>query len=177
MERSPLPAGRAAAPSANPAPATNGCLGKPVTYCPCPTAMSYSHCPHSPSQLALQNPKLIYDLLFRAVRETFLTIAADPKRLGSPHRFPRRAAYLESENAAPPAPALSGSSRRIVPWTAHAGSPAASGSFCPRLFLRAGSESDSRNCSRPATAASSSSLPASFRLYDGRKLSTGSTTV
>lgn len=47
----------------------------------------YSHVvftlPHALSQLALQNPKLIYDLLFRAVRETLLTIAADPHRLGA----------------------------------------------------------------------------------------------
>jgi hypothetical protein len=39
--------------------------------------------PHALSQLALQNPKLIYDLLFRAVRETLLPIAADPSRLGA----------------------------------------------------------------------------------------------
>jgi Transposase zinc-binding domain len=33
--------------------------------------------------LALQNPRLIYDLLFRATSETLLTIAADPHRLGA----------------------------------------------------------------------------------------------
>jgi hypothetical protein len=33
--------------------------------------------------LALQNPKLIYDMLFRAASETLLTIAADPHRLGA----------------------------------------------------------------------------------------------
>ncbi len=36
---------RAAAPSASPAPATNGWPGKPGTYCPSRTAMSYSRCP------------------------------------------------------------------------------------------------------------------------------------
>jgi hypothetical protein len=49
--------------------------------------VQYSHVvftlPHALSQLALQNPKLVYDLLFRAVRETLLTIAADPTRLGA----------------------------------------------------------------------------------------------
>jgi hypothetical protein len=33
--------------------------------------------------LVLQNPKLIYDMLFRAASETLLTIAADPHRLGA----------------------------------------------------------------------------------------------
>jgi hypothetical protein len=33
--------------------------------------------------LALQNPRQIYSILFRAVSETLLTIAADPKRLGA----------------------------------------------------------------------------------------------
>jgi len=33
--------------------------------------------------LALQNPREIYNLLFRAAAETLLTIAADPKRLGA----------------------------------------------------------------------------------------------
>ncbi|MFZ1951345.1 MAG: IS91 family transposase, partial [Pseudolabrys sp.] len=39
--------------------------------------------PHELSPLALQNPRLVYSLLFRAVSETLLTIAADPRRLGA----------------------------------------------------------------------------------------------
>ncbi len=39
--------------------------------------------PDSVAQLALQNPRVIYNLLFRAVSETLLTIAADPKHLGA----------------------------------------------------------------------------------------------
>ena len=50
----------------------------PVPYCHVVFTL-----PHELSPLALQNPKLIYDLLFRAVRETLLTIAADPTRLGA----------------------------------------------------------------------------------------------
>jgi len=50
----------------------------PVPYCHVVFTI-----PHELSPLALQNPKLIYDLLFRAVRETLLVIAADPKRLGA----------------------------------------------------------------------------------------------
>jgi len=50
----------------------------PVPYCHVVFTL-----PHELSPLALQNPKLIYDLLFRAVRETLLVIAADPKRLGA----------------------------------------------------------------------------------------------
>src|SRR6202171_3454467 len=47
----------------------------------------YSHVvftlPGSLSPLVLQNPKLIYAILFRSVAETLLTIARDPHRLGA----------------------------------------------------------------------------------------------
>ena len=39
--------------------------------------------PHELSALALQNKKVIYDLLFRASAETLTEIAADPKHLGA----------------------------------------------------------------------------------------------
>lgn len=39
--------------------------------------------PDSLAQLALQNARVIYNLLFRAVSQTLLRIAADPKRLGA----------------------------------------------------------------------------------------------
>lgn len=39
--------------------------------------------PHDLSGLALQNKKLVYDLLFRATAETLIEIAADPKYLGA----------------------------------------------------------------------------------------------
>jgi hypothetical protein len=39
--------------------------------------------PHQFAPLALQNQKLLYDLLFQASAETLLTIAADPKHLGA----------------------------------------------------------------------------------------------
>jgi hypothetical protein len=39
--------------------------------------------PQQIASLALQNPRQIYSILFRAVSETLLTIAADPKRLGA----------------------------------------------------------------------------------------------
>jgi hypothetical protein len=47
----------------------------------------YSHVvftlPHELIALALQNPRVVYGLLFRAVSQTLLTIAADPKHLGA----------------------------------------------------------------------------------------------
>jgi len=47
----------------------------------------YSHVvftlPHELIPLALQNPRVVYGLLFRAVSQTLLTIAADPKYLGA----------------------------------------------------------------------------------------------
>src|SRR5215472_6362774 len=43
----------------------------------------YSHVtftlPHQLSRLALQNPRVLYNILFRAVAETLLSIAADPR--------------------------------------------------------------------------------------------------
>jgi hypothetical protein len=49
--------------------------------------VAYSHMvftlPKQLSAVALQNPVLVYGLLFKAVSETLLTMAADPKRLGA----------------------------------------------------------------------------------------------
>jgi predicted Zn-ribbon and HTH transcriptional regulator len=49
--------------------------------------VSYFHLvftiPHELSPIALQNKKLIYDLLFRSAAETLQTVAADPKHLGA----------------------------------------------------------------------------------------------
>jgi len=50
----------------------------PVSYCHMVFTL-----PQELSMLALQNPRLIYGILFRAVSETLLTIAADPRRLGA----------------------------------------------------------------------------------------------
>ncbi len=50
-------------------------------------AVAYVHVvftlPHHLCQLALQNKKVIYDLLFRASAETLLEVAADPQHLGA----------------------------------------------------------------------------------------------
>lgn len=49
--------------------------------------VSYSHViftlPHELIPLALQNPKLVYGIFFRAVSQALLTIAADPRHLGA----------------------------------------------------------------------------------------------
>ena len=49
--------------------------------------MPYSHVvftlPGELSDLALQNRRIVYNILFRAVSETLLTIAADPRHLGA----------------------------------------------------------------------------------------------
>jgi len=50
----------------------------PVPYCHVVFTL-----PQEISMLALQNQSLIYNILFRAVSETLLTIAADPRRLGA----------------------------------------------------------------------------------------------
>ena len=53
--------------------------------------------PHELAPLALQNKKIIYDLLFRISAETLLEIASDPRHLGAPDRFLQCAAHLGSE--------------------------------------------------------------------------------
>ena len=50
----------------------------PVPYCHVVFTL-----PQELSALALQNPRLIYGILFRAVSETLLTIAADRRHLGA----------------------------------------------------------------------------------------------
>jgi hypothetical protein len=50
----------------------------PVPYCHVVFTL-----PHELAPLALQNPRVVYRILFRAVAEALLEIAADPKRLGA----------------------------------------------------------------------------------------------
>ena len=50
----------------------------PVPYCHVVFTL-----PHQLAPLALQNPRVIYGILFRAVAESLLEMAADPKRLGA----------------------------------------------------------------------------------------------
>jgi hypothetical protein len=50
----------------------------PVPYCHVVFTL-----PHELAALALQNPRVIYGILFRAAAESLLEMAADPKRLGA----------------------------------------------------------------------------------------------
>jgi hypothetical protein len=50
----------------------------PVPYCHVVFTL-----PHELAPLALQNPRVVYGILFRAVAEALLEMAADPKRLGA----------------------------------------------------------------------------------------------
>ena len=50
----------------------------PVPYCHVVVTL-----PGQLTPLALQNPKLVYNMLFQAAAEALLTIAADPKRMGA----------------------------------------------------------------------------------------------
>jgi hypothetical protein len=50
---------------------------------PVPYAHVVFTLPHELAPLALQNKKVVYDLLFRASAETLLQVARDPKRLGA----------------------------------------------------------------------------------------------
>jgi hypothetical protein len=50
----------------------------PVPYCHVVLTL-----PHELAPLALQNPRVIYNILFRAASEALLEMAADPKRMGA----------------------------------------------------------------------------------------------
>ncbi len=73
----------AIAPSVRVALATGGSLARQSELLP----VAYVHVvftlPHQLSPLALQNKKVLYDLLFRASAETLLEVAADPEHLGA----------------------------------------------------------------------------------------------
>ena len=70
--------------------------------------------PEQLSALALQNKRVIYDLLFRATSETLLEIAADPKRLGAKIGFFCRPSYLGTDASGSSTPALCDSRRWSV---------------------------------------------------------------
>ena len=76
----------------------------------------YSHVvftlPKQLAALALRNQRLIYALLFRAVSETLMEIAADRHRLGARIGILAVLQYLESATATSSPPALPGSGRR-----------------------------------------------------------------
>ena len=71
------------AQSAKPTLATSGSPDAARNCCRSTTSMSSSRSRTSLSWLALQNKKVVYDLLFRASAATLLEIAADPKHLGA----------------------------------------------------------------------------------------------
>ena len=75
--------------------------------------VSYFHIvftlPHELSALALQNKRLLYDLLFRASAATLLELAGDPKHLGARHRVSWRAPHLGTEPSPSSAHTLRGS--------------------------------------------------------------------
>ena len=70
--------------------------------------------PRELAPLALQNKKVIYDLLFRASAETLLEVARDPRHLGAEIGFFSVLHTLESETGASPACPLRGSCRRTL---------------------------------------------------------------
>ena len=77
------PAAIALVPSASPGLGRNGWPRTAQELLPAP----YSHVtftlPHQLCGLALQNPRLVYGMLFQAASQTLLTLAADPRRIGA----------------------------------------------------------------------------------------------
>ena len=68
--------------------------------------------PHELSALALQNKRLLYDLLFRASAATLLELAARSQASGGGHRVPWRAPHLGTEPSPSSAHPLRRSRRR-----------------------------------------------------------------
>ena len=97
--------------------------------------------------MALQNKKIIYDLLFRTSAETLLEIARDPQALGRGHRILQCPTHLEPASPKSSSCPLRVARRWPVAVTA-AGSPLAVPSFFPS------------RCSAVSFAVSSSRLEA-----------------
>src|SRR5712692_8435490 len=69
--------------SARPMRATNGSPNAARNCCRSANVHVVFTLPHELSWLALQNKKVVYDLLFRTSAATLLEVAADPKHLGA----------------------------------------------------------------------------------------------
>src|ERR1700686_2943962 len=121
--------------------------------------------PHELVPLALQNKKIVYDLLLRTSAETLLEIARDPKHLGA-----------KSASSACCTPGIRNSSftRMSIAWFPLAGSPP---------ITRAGSAHTTRSffpsrCSVASSAASSSRhSSAPFMTADSAFMETGSSSL
>lgn len=88
----------------------------PVSYCHLVFTM-----PHELAPLALQNPRVLYSILFRASAEALIELAADPKRLGAKigfisvlHTWSQRLEHHPHVHCVTPAGGLSPDSSR---WT------------------------------------------------------------
>ena len=68
--------------------------------------------PAPAAEIAFQNKRGVYAILFRAAAEALRTVAADPRHLGAESRRGRRAAYLGTGLASSSAPALHRPRRR-----------------------------------------------------------------
>jgi len=81
------PAATATAPSASQRPAIVGWRRGPKKLLPVPYCHVVFTVPEQLASLALQNQRVFYSLLFRAVSETLQEIAADPRHLGAQTGF------------------------------------------------------------------------------------------
>jgi hypothetical protein len=81
----------------------------PVRYCHVVFTI-----PHEIAPVALQNPRVVYGILFRASAEALTELAADPKRLGGKIWLPGSATHMEPTTDASSACALCRSCRRTI---------------------------------------------------------------
>ena len=88
----------------------------PVPYCHVVFTL-----PHELAPLALQNPRVIYGILFRAVAESLAEMAADPKRLGARigflvvlHTWTQRLEHHPHAHCVVPAGGLSSDGQRWI---------------------------------------------------------------
>ena len=77
------PAATGTVPSARDRPAPAGCGPGRRSCCPCRTFTWSSPCRRRSARWPSRTRRSVYDVLFRAVGETLLEVAANPKRLGA----------------------------------------------------------------------------------------------
>ena len=82
--------------------------------------------PHELNVLALENPRLFYDLLFTASAQTLLEIASDPEHLGAEIGVDRDPSHLGTEPAPASPHSLCHSRRRALAGSSSLGPPALS---------------------------------------------------
>ena len=130
-----------------PGPARAAWLGEaPPNCCPSSTSTWSSPCRRNSVRLALQNPRLVYGVLFQASARALLSWPPNPQHLGAEIGLLGGAAHLGPEPAPTPARPLRRPRRWHLTRRATAGSPAGRASSCRCVCWAACSAGSSWRC-------------------------------